>query len=299
MTVKIANTVISHDNPPFIIAEAGINHNGKIEKAFQMIEIAKKSGSNAVKFQTFKAKEFISNSNLLFTYFSQGKKITEPMIDLFKRHEFSEKEWLQIKKKCNEEKIIFLSSPLNPTDLEFLLKLNIPAIKLGSTDFTNLPFIRKCTATKLPLILSCGMSFIEEINQTLNFTGSLNGYPTILLLTTSEYPTPEEDVNILRLPTLSIKFPNIVLGYSDHTIGTTASIMAVALGARVFEKHFTTDNNLRGPDHWFSENPSGLQSWIKSIKEAYLMLGNKEIKPTNQEIANKKENHEFHCCKFP
>mgnify|MGYP001159492453 CR=1 FL=1 len=284
---KIGNQYISKNNPPFIIAEAGINHNGELEKAFEMIHVAKKSGVSAIKFQTFKAEEFISDPSLTYTYTSQNKTITESQLELFKRCELSEHDFFEIKKTCDDEKIIFLSTPQNESDLNMLIKLNIPAIKVGSDDFTNVPLLKNFVRTNLPIIISCGMSTLEEIKITLDNIGTLDGYPTALLLTTSEYPTNPENVNISKLKTLSENFPQIPLGFSDHTVGDSASSLAIAFGACIFEKHFTLDNSLPGPDHWFSLNPNKLKIWSDSIKTSYKMIGNEEVKPTNSEIMMK------------
>jgi len=287
--VKLNNHIISRNSTPFIIAEAGINHNGEIEKAVEMVKVAKHAGADCVKFQTFKAEEFVADPNQMYTYLSKGEKITESMQEMFKRCEFSRDEWLKIKKKCDEEKIMFLSTPLNKSDLDFLQELGIQAIKIGSGDFTNLPFLKYCSSTKLPMIVSCGMSDLTEIFQALNTIGTLDGYPTILLLTTSEYPTPPENVNLLKLRSLSETFPMVPIGFSDHTQGPLASSLAIPLGACVFEKHFTLDHNLLGPDHWFSEDPKGIKIWIDSIRKAHLMMGNPIIRPTKKELQNKKE----------
>ena len=139
---KIDSCEISSHNPPFIIAEAGINHNGDVANALEMIKVAKSAGASAIKFQTFKAKEFISDSSLTYTYQSNGEKITESQLELFERCELSENDYNKIKKKCDEEKLIFLSTPQNKSDLDFLLKLNISAIKIGSDDFTNIPLLK-------------------------------------------------------------------------------------------------------------------------------------------------------------
>ena len=167
-TIKIDNYKIGNNYPPFIIAEAGINHNGDVDKALKMIDIAKASGSTAIKFQTFKAEELVADPNLNYTYTSQGKQITESMLEMFKRHEFSKEQWLKIKQKCDQEKIIFLSSPSTKSDLELLIGMGIKAIKIGSDDFTNIPLIREYSTTGLPLILSCGMSDLMEIKETIN-----------------------------------------------------------------------------------------------------------------------------------
>ena len=196
--IKIKNYEIGKNFPPFIIAEAGINHNGEISKALEMIEAAKKTGLNAIKFQTFKASEFIVDTTQTYTYRSQGKEITESMFEMFERCEFSKEEWHKIKRKCDQEKILFLSTPQNYSDLELLLELDIKAIKVGSDDLTNLPLLKKFASTNLPIILSSGMSTLDEISDALDTIGFSSGHPTLLLVTTSQYPTPHEDVNLMK-----------------------------------------------------------------------------------------------------
>ena len=215
--IKLNNQSIGHDCQPFIIAEAGINHNGDIQNALDMIDVAKVAGADAIKFQTFEASGIVTDSSLTFTYKSQGKEITESMFEVFKRCELSKTEWIKIKQKCDEVKILFLSTPENRSDLDLLLELGIPAIKVGSDDFTNIPLLKDYSTTGLPLIISCGMANLDEIQQTLKAIGALENYPTVLMLTTSEYPTVPMNVNLLKLKTLSKSFPNIPLGYSDHT----------------------------------------------------------------------------------
>lgn len=279
----IGNRVIDNDNPPYIIAECGINHNGDIDIAKKMVSVAKEVGADAVKFQTFNADEFIQDKELKYTYTSQGEKITESMYDMFKRYEFSYEEWNEIKLYCDKQQITFLSTPQNESDLKLLMELDIQAIKIGSDDFVNIPLIRKYASYNLPLLLSCGMANKNEIDTSLKEAGLLKNKPIVLFLCTSEYPTPEQDVNILKLKTLSSLYPEVTLGFSDHTVGVEAAVLAVACGARVYEKHFTLDNNFPGPDHWFSENPEGLKNWIDSINKSYKMLGSEYLKPTEKE----------------
>lgn len=281
--IKIANKELSLKKPPFLIAEAGINHNGSLSKALKMIEAAKLAKVDAIKFQTYKAEEFISNKKIKHTYFSNGRKISESMFEMFKRYEFTEKNWIKIKKKCVKENIIFLSTPSNVSDLKLLLKLDISAIKVGSDDFNNIPLLQEFRKTKLPLILSCGMSDSKEIQFTLKKIGGLNGYPIILLLCVSQYPTPPQDVHLDRLRILRKKYPSLILGFSDHTIGSVASSTAVAYGARCFEKHFTLNRRDKGPDHWFSEDTESLKKWVQSIRTSYLMIGNSSLIPTKNE----------------
>jgi N,N'-diacetyllegionaminate synthase len=281
--LEINNRKIGPDYPPYCIAEVGINHNGEIDIAKKMINVAKQAGADAVKFQTFKAKEFCVPGQM-FTYKSQGKKVTEPMLDMFKRFELSLDDWLEIKNYCNKKDITFLSTPQNVTDLKILKKIGIPAIKVGSDDFTNLPLISDYKALNLPLILSCGMSDLSEVHQALEVAGWFDGYPVALLLCTSQYPTPHKDVNISKLTTLTNAFPGLLVGFSDHTEGPLAASLAVSRGARIFEKHFTLDKNLPGPDHWFSENPEGLNNWINNINISNMMLGDPRVIPTKAEL---------------
>jgi len=281
--IKIDNTLIGTGQPPFIVAEAGINHNGDLETAFKMIETAKKARVDAIKFQTFKAEEFIGETGQTYTYVSNGKKVTESMLEMFRRYELKRDEWFLIKEKCDKEEILFLSTPQNRSDLDLLLEVGISAIKVGSDDFTNLPLLNSYSEARLPIILSCGMSNLAEIYQSLETVGALDGYPTILLLCTSQYPTPPEDVNLLRIKTLSSAFPMLPLGFSDHTQSSLASSLGMALGACVFEKHFTLSHDLPGPDQWFSVDPEELREWRKSIWDSYTMLGNGIVRPTKAE----------------
>ena len=282
--IKIKNL-----NLPQIVAEAGINHNGSLKNAFKMIEIAKNSGATAIKFQTFKAKEFIADNSLMYSYFSKGKKITKSQMELFKKCEFSKEEWLKISKKCNDEKIMFLSTPENKSDLDLLVELKVKAIKVSSDEIINLPFLNEISKTKLPIIVSSGMSNLKEIDNALKTIGTFNGYPTILLVTTSEYPTPLNHVNLRKFEMFKEKFPFLPLGISDHTQGHLTAAMACVYGSVFFEKHFTISHNLTGPDHWFSENPKGLKEWINAIQNAHIILGSKIVKPTKIELKNKND----------
>jgi sialic acid synthase SpsE len=288
MVFKIGNRKIGPQEQPYCIAEVGINHNGDLEQAFKMIKVAKDSGADAVKFQTFSAIEFCGESQK-FTYRSQGKEVTESMLKMFQRYEFTKEQWFELKKECDRRSITFMSTPQNRTDLDILLKIGIPAIKVGSDDLTNIPLIRSYAKEKLPLILSSGMSDLAEVYNSINVAGGFDGHPVAILLCTSQYPTPPEEVNIERLRTLKKALPNIAIGFSDHTRGTLASSLAVVLGATILEKHFTLDHNLPGPDHWFSEDPDGLKEWISFIRKAHIMKGSPLVRPTLLESKNKSE----------
>lgn len=285
---KIAGRSIGPNDPPYCIAEVGINHNGDLAIAKQMIEAAKSAGADAVKFQTFKAEEFCGDAQQPFTYKSQNKSVTESMLAMFKRYEFPPEHWKSIKTHCESVGITFFSTPQNRSDLDLLMKVGMPAIKVGSDDFTNLPLLRGYVESKLPLILSCGMSDLAEVHQALDSARWFEGYPVALLLCTSQYPTPPEDVNINKLTTLQQAFPSLLLGFSDHTQSSLAAAMAISFGARIFEKHFTLGKEMPGPDHWFSAEPDELTEWIKTIRTADTLLGSRLVRPTQGELVNKK-----------
>ena len=272
-------------NKPFIIAEAGINHNGSLAKALEMVAVAKEAGADAIKFQTYKASEIVMNDDLQYTYKSRGVLRRESMQQMFKRCEFSKAEWHTIKNACLKRNIIFLSTPQNLSDLEILIRLGVPAVKIGSDDLTNIPMLVEMAKKKLPLILSTGMATSSEIKKTV---AALDGSKVVLLVCTSEYPAKEASLNLKRITTLYRLFPSVPIGLSDHSIGVQAASVAAALGACVFEKHFTLDHDLEGPDHWFSADPDELGEWVKAIHTTFVMLGNGLLRPTAAERRNKK-----------
>ena len=287
--IKIGENEIGLNHQPFVVAEVGINHNGEIDRALEMIHVAKSAGCDAVKFQTFKAKEFVNDASQMFTYRSQGSEITESMLAMFQRYELFETAWPVIKAECDKVGITFFSTPQNRADLDLLIQVGVPAVKVGSDDFTNLPLLKSYAKSGLPLILSTGMSDLAEAHQALDAVGALDGYPVILLVCTSQYPTPPDDVNLARVTTLRGAFPTVPIGFSDHTRGALASALAVSLGAVFLEKHFTLSHDLPGPDHWFSEDPNGLTEWVTGIRTAHRMLGNPFVRPTSVERGNKRE----------
>ena len=270
MIIEIDGKVIGRRYPPYTIAEVGLNHNGKFSMAYQMISVAKAVGADAVKFQTYKTDEFCNKDSSLY--------------QTFKECEIKDYQWKELKKRCDELKITFLSTPQNLSDLKSLLNLGVKAIKIGSDDLNNFPLISQYAKTKLPIILSCGMAYESEIEGAIHtITKDKTDYPIILMHCTSLYPTGATDVNIRKLNTIAKMYPACIAGYSDHTIGHDAAIMAVALGAKVFETHFTLDNEMPGPDHKFSKNPEALRKWTKAIRQAHVMLGRPELKPTERE----------------
>jgi N,N'-diacetyllegionaminate synthase len=272
----------------FIIAEVGINHNGDIEIAKKMIDEAKKAGADCVKFQTFKAEEFVSDVNQTYTYKSQGKEITESMLEMFKRYEFKENEWKEIVNYCKEKGIIFSSTAQNISDLEFLLSITeLPFIKVGSDDLTNLEQMKYYASKKLPMIISAGMAYAYEIEDAVRVIREESNNDITVLHCVSSYPTEANEVNLRKIPIIRDAF-DVKVGFSDHTIGSAAAVGAVCMGAKVIEKHFTLDNNMIGPDHWFSINPQELKKYIQDIRFIEKALGKSILKPTQKELEMRK-----------
>ena len=268
----------------FIIAEVGINHNGDINLAKQMIDEAKNAGVDCVKFQTFKAEEFVSDPKQTYTYFSEGKEITESMLEMFKRYQFSKSEWIEIVKYCEEMGIVFSSTAQNPSDLDFLLSITqLPFIKVGSDDLTNLELMKYYASKKIPMIISAGMAYSYEIEDALRTIRDSGNTDVTLLHCISSYPTSAEDVNLKKIPVIHSAF-DVKVGFSDHTIGSAAAIGAVCMGATVIEKHFTLSNEMAGPDHWFSINPQELKRYADDIRFISKALGSSELKPTDKEL---------------
>lgn len=280
---KIGSKSVGEGNDPYIIAEVGINHNGDVNVAKEMIGVAAAAGVDAIKFQTFKTEEFLTDRTLPYTYMSQGKEITESMFDMFKRTELSDEEWREVKECCDECEVDFLSTPASTEGARLLVNLGAVAIKVSSDELTNIPQIREYAKFGLPLIVSCGMGSADEIQKVLDVADS-ERRDVCLLLCTSQYPTPPEDVNALKLLEMKKLFPDVVVGLSDHTQESTAAVLCVALGARVFEKHFTLDHDMPGPDQWFSSDPAELTEWVAQIREAHKMLGTRALEPTATEM---------------
>ena len=267
----------------FIIAEIGINHNGDLDLAKKMVDEAKRCGVDAVKFQTFKAEEFITDKNLTYTYKSQGKEVTEPQIDMFKRYEFSRDEWKSIFEYCDEVGIVGFTTPQNKSDLDFILNItDLKLLKVGSDDLTNLPLLEYYASKNIPMIISTGMSYEKEIAHAILTIKHAGCKDLVVLHCVSSYPTAEEDVNMEKMLSIKNEF-GVDVGFSDHTIDYFSSVMAVSMGAKVIEKHFTLDRDLPGPDHWFSSDPEEMKTLVDNIRKTEIILGDGNLVPTDKE----------------
>lgn len=287
--IKINDKVkIGKNAPVFFIAEAGINHNGDYQIAKKMIDVAIDCGADAIKFQTFKAEEFVSNEKETYTYFSQGIEKTESMLQMFKRNEFTEEEWKSIFEYANERGIIIFTTPQNLSDLEMMSSIvDLPIIKVGADDLTNLELLRSYAKYGKPMIISTGMAYISEIEDAVRTIRNEGLNDLVVLHCVSSYPASADEIHMKKMKTIETAF-EVEIGFSDHSIGSTAAVLATALGAKVIEKHFTLDKNYEGPDHWFSSDPSELKQLITSIRESEEMLGNGIIEPTYKELETRK-----------
>lgn len=283
MEIKIGNKIIGEGYPCFIIAEAGVNHNGSFEMAKKLIDAAKEAGVDAVKFQIFKSEEIVTPEGEQAKYQKENTGKEESQYEMLKRLELSYNDFKKLKEYCDERGIIFLATPHScKEDVDLVAELCL-AIKVGSGDLTNFPILRYMAEKNLPIILSTGMATMEEIEEAIGVIKKEGNDKIILLHCTTNYPCPLEEVNLKAMDTLRNTF-KLITGYSDHTQGIMVSAMAVSRGACVIEKHFTLDNNLPGPDHKASLEPKELKEMVKSIRESEIILGDGIKKPKESEI---------------
>lgn len=280
--IKIAKRYIGKDEPVYIIAEAGINHEGDIEIAKKLIHIAKEAGADAIKFQThLPEKEMLKDSTI---------KIGDTnLFDLLKKVELTKENHIELKEYATKEEIEFLSTPFCIEAVDLLEKIDVPAYKVGSGEMTNFPLLEYIAKKKKPIILSTGMSTFKEIDETIGFLKNFES-EIILLHCTSDYPTKYEDANLRVIEKLQTRY-KIPIGLSDHSIGVYTAIASIPLGACVIEKHFTLDKKLPGPDHKASLNPSELKELVKGIRAVEKALGSVK-KLTDNEIAIREIAHE-------
>lgn len=260
-------------NKAFIIAEAGVNHNGKLNLALKLVDIAKKAGCDAVKFQTFKTENVISKGTKKAAYQLKNISITESQFDMIKKLELSEDAHIILARYCRKKGILFVSTPCDEYSVKLLNKLNVPFFKVGSAEVTNLPFLKYVAEQRKPIILSTGMANLREIRQAVETIYGAGNKKLILLHCVTDYPVPADDVNLKTMLTLK-KIFKTPIGYSDHSLGVEIPLAAVALGAKVVEKHFTLNKNMKGPDHKTSLNPQELSRVVKGIRIIEKALGN-------------------------
>ncbi|MFX4267580.1 N-acetylneuraminate synthase [Aliarcobacter butzleri] len=274
-------------NKVFIIAEAGVNHNGSIDLAKKLIDVASESGADAVKFQTFKAENLVSKNAQKADYQKQTTDKNESQFDMIKKLELDVDTHKELMAYCKSKNIMFLSTPFDHDSIDLLSDLGLEIFKIPSGEITNLPYLRHIGRLNKKVILSTGMADNGEIEDALDVliaSGTKKENITVLHANTM-YPTPMEDVNLKAMITIGNTF-DIAFGYSDHTLGIEVDIAAVAMGACCIEKHFTLDKTMEGPDHKASLEPDELKVMVKAIRNIELALGSCVKKPSKSEMPN-------------
>jgi N-acetylneuraminate synthase/N,N'-diacetyllegionaminate synthase len=279
--IKIGDKVIGKGKTCFIIAEAGVNHNGKIEFAKKLIDAAISAKADAVKFQTARAEDVVIGGIGIADYAKKniGKEITQ--LEMIKNLELKYEDFAILKEYCDKKGIIFLSTPHSFGAIDFLEKL-VPAYKFASGDITNIPALKYAAKKGKPMILGTGMSTLQELKNAVNVIKSEGNNQIIALHCTTNYPCPLEEVNLRAMITMQNEL-DCMIGYSDHTLGLLVPIMAVAMGACIIEKHFTLNRDLLGPDHKASLEPDELKKMVKEIRNTEKILGSFDKKPTESE----------------
>lgn len=292
-------------SPVFIIAEAGVNHDGSLERALELVDVAASAGADAVKFQTFRSEMVVSRRARKAEYQEKSTGSEESQLDMIRKLELTDEAFRSLKKHADSRGILFLSTPFDEPSVEALVALGVDRLKLPSGELTNPLLLRRAAATGLPLIVSTGMATLGEVEVALGFlTGAWLGTPqesaqafasvegqrllrerVTLLHCTTEYPAPVAEVNLRAMQTLGQAF-GLPVGFSDHTVGIAVSLAAVALGACVIEKHFTLDKALPGPDHQASLEPGELTALVSGIRSVEGALGSPIKLPTASERKN-------------
>ncbi len=271
----------------FIIAEAGVNHNGDFDLAMKLVDTAADAGADAVKFQTFKADQLVSGIAQKADYQKQATDADESQLEMIRKLELSEADHRKLQAHCIQRNILFLSTPFDLSSVDFLNQLDLPIYKIPSGEITNLPYLRKIGALKKEIILSTGMSSMEEVRSALDILveAGTSREQVAILHANTEYPTPFEDVNLKAMQAIGAEL-GVKVGCSDHTLGIEIPIAAVAMGACVIEKHFTLDRGMEGPDHKASLEPDELNAMVEAIRHIETAMGDGVKRPSPSEIKN-------------
>lgn len=267
----------------FVIAEAGVNHNGDPSLAHQMIEVAKEAGADAIKFQTFDVDRLLTRSAPRAAYQVENTKSTDSQYDMLAGLQLTNAAHESLKTACERNDLVFLSSPFDEHSVDFLVSLGVSALKIPSGELTNLPYLAHAAAQSLPLIVSTGMATMAEVGDAVETIRANGNHSFALLHCLSNYPADPAEANLRAMSTMAEAF-DVVVGYSDHTPGIAVAPAAVALGASVIEKHFTLDRMLPGPDHKASLEPEELRAMIDSIRTVESALGDGIKRPQPSEV---------------
>jgi len=267
--LNIGNKKIGDDHPTFFIAEGGLNHNGDIKLAKNLIDRAFEAGASAIKFQTYQTEEFVRKSNKYF--------------DLFKQAQLSYEEFGELSDYSKSKDLTFFSAPFDIESADYLKKIGVPCFKIASSDLINIPLIKHVAKMNLPMIISTGLATMDEVEQAVNCCLYEGNNKIALLHCIAHYPTIPEESNLNAITTMKKQFP-FPIGYSDNGESTLVDLAAVSLGANLIEKHFTLDKKMEGPDHSFSIDPNGLKDLMKQIRTIEEIKGDGEKIPRRSEL---------------
>ena len=278
-TIRIGKKVIGPKQPVFIIAEAGVNHNGSLRHALELVDAAAMAGADAVKFQTFKAAEVTTAKGNMAAYQKRNTGKDESQLAMLRTLELKESFYTPLLARCRKRRILFLSTPHGGFEsVDFLVREKIEALKFGSGDLTNLPLLAYAARFKLPMILGTGMATLVEVRTAMRTIHRAGNRQVVALHCTTNYPCPPNEVDLRAMQTMQEKI-SALIGYSDHTLGIQVPIMAATLGACVIEKHFTLDRRMEGPDHAASLEPRELGEMVRAIHAVETILGSAEKRP--------------------
>jgi N,N'-diacetyllegionaminate synthase len=281
--IEIAGRPIGPGYPTFIIAEAGVNHNGDTALAYRLIDAAAAAGADAVKFQTFKAEKLVTQAAKMADYQVENIGAESSQLEMLRKLELQYADHAALKTYAEARGLVFMSTPFDRDGIDFLQKLGVVAFKAGSGDLTNLPHLQQMAQQGKPMIISTGMAVLEECQDAVAAIRAVGDPGLVVLHCTTNYPCPEDEVNLRAMATLARELDCLV-GYSDHTDGILVPQLAVAAGACVIEKHFTLDRNMEGPDHRASLEPQELTAMVQMIRHIEIILGNGDKVPNASEM---------------
>ena len=281
--MDIGGRYVGPEQACLIIAEAGVNHNGSIDMAFQLVDAAVEAGADAVKFQTYLAESVMSASAPKAAYQKETTQAEESQLDMARKLELPFDAFRKLAEYCNQKQIIFISTPFDLDSADFLADLGVGVIKIPSGEITNLPFLHHIAKKNIPLIVSTGMSNIGEIDVAVQTIKKAGNADYVLLHCVSNYPADPQNINLRSMKTMESAF-HVPVGYSDHTLGNEVALAAVAMGACIIEKHFTLDCSLPGPDQQASLEPGELKNMVESIRIVEAALGNGVKEPVESEL---------------
>ncbi|HUE85069.1 MAG TPA: N-acetylneuraminate synthase, partial [Vicinamibacterales bacterium] len=280
--LEIAGRRIGEGHPCFVIAEAGVNHNGRLDLALELVDAAAAAGADAIKFQTFSAETLVSPDAPQFPYVEGGEGATS-QFEMLRRLELPRADHEPIRRRAEARGLVFLSTPFHESDADWLNSFGIPAFKIPSGEVTNLPYLRHIAAMGKPVILSTGMCTLGEVDLAIAAMGEAGARELVILHCVSDYPADPADINLRAMETLQRAF-GVPVGYSDHTVGIDVALAAAALGANLIEKHLTLDRSLPGPDHRASTDPSEFGRMTHGIHAITAALGDGIKRPTPSEL---------------